>query len=112
MLAAYALMGQSSNLPREPSQRELGQSGTVVALDPPAKAFNPELSGAVHINVGNIGTRELAFERGKASFEIDARRGNFRGGRAHLGVPAAVKSRSCATNTLMLLPAGTVRVGT
>src|SRR6185437_2116149 len=101
MLAADALVRQRRNLSGKPGKRRFRDAGAVMPLDLPAKGLDPELPRTIDIDVGHVGPRQHRLERSE-----------LRRGRTHFGAPAALKSRSCATNTLMLLPAGTVRVGT
>ena len=58
-----------------------------------------------------VGTGEDLCQWRQAHAQIDAAMRKL-GNRTHFGSPALLKSRSCATKTLMLLPGRTLSVGT
>ena len=111
MLAADALMRERRNLARETGQHELGDRVILVPLDGAAERLDPDLARPIDVNVGDVGTRQCGFERRETRLEVDRDRGELARGCAHCAPAAELKSRSCATNTLMLLPAGTLSVG-
>src|SRR3546814_2372428 len=71
MLAADALMTERSHLLRQTREQLACQRGLLGALDLAAERFEPDFTGPVDIDVGDVSATQREGQRGKIAAEID-----------------------------------------